>query len=341
MTAKQMLKNHPARIILASLLAALILLYLTGPRPGAYTLGADLPVLPDALTDLEPLISSRESNLRLRPDNQSRLLWLDPDRKEPTPLAMLYLHGFSASWYEGEPLHRSLSQACGMNLYIPRLAAHGLETAQALKDLRPDTLYQSALDALAIARKIGKRVVIVGTSTGASLALMLAARHPENIAGLLLFSPNIRLKDAGARLLTRPWGLQLARLIKGTPFRETGEQDPFRSRYWYTRYRLEGVAALQQLLEDQMVPDTFQQVHCPVFLGYYYRDEAHQDPTVSVSAMLHMFDLLGTPASRKIRRAFPDAGVHVITNQTMCRAYDQVYAEALTFLKSVIRADSV
>ncbi len=54
-------------------------------------------------------------------------------------------------------------------------------------------------------------------------------------------------------------------------------------------------------------------VIAPVFLGYYYRDEQHQDPTVSVAAMLAMYDRLGTPPTFKRKQDFPDAGAHVIS----------------------------
>ena len=49
---------------------------------------------------------------------------------------------------------------------------------------------------------------------GGTLALKLAAEFPE-IAGLVLLSPNISINDPNAWLLNNPWGLQIARMIKG------------------------------------------------------------------------------------------------------------------------------
>jgi pimeloyl-ACP methyl ester carboxylesterase len=318
----------------------LILLFLCGPRPASYTLDPQLPTLPENPTALENLILRQESALPVREDNHSRLIWLHPEKRRRTPLAMLYLHGFSASWFEGDPLHRDLCRELGMNLYLPRLAAHGLETADPLLELRPDNLYRSASEALALTKMIGERVIIAATSTGATLALMLAAHHPDKIAGLLLFSPNIRLADSSARLLTWPWGLQLAHLITGSSFRDSGDRDPVTQPYWYSRTRLEGIAAMQQLLEDQMVPDTFRRIRCPVFMGYYHRNKKNQDKTVSVPAMLDMFDKLGTPTALKVKAAFPDAGVHVIASKHINKNYDRVYREALGFLKTRFFTDS-
>ena len=63
-----------------------------------------------------------------------------------------------------------------------------------------------------------------------------------------------------------------------------------------------------------MTPEQFQKVKQPVFMGYYYKDEEHQDKVVSVPAMLAMFDELGTPADKKQKMAFPNAGEHVIAS---------------------------
>ena len=56
----------------------------------------------------------------------------------------------------------------------------------------------------------------------------------------------------------------------------------------------------------------FNKVKQPVGLFYYYKDAEHQDTTVKVSAMLTMFDQLGTAADQKYKEAFPNAGDHVI-----------------------------
>lgn len=308
------------------------LFFLLGPRPEPFTLDHRWPVMPETPTELEKAAASTDSGLRLREDNHSRIIWFNAERKNKTPVAMLYLHGFSASWYEGEPLHRELCSRMGMNLYLPRLASHGLETPEPLLDLRPETLYRSALNALALTEKLGERVIIAGTSTGAALAILLAAEFPEKISALLLFSPNIRLADPKAWVLTQPWGLQLARLFSGSRTRDSGEKDPVALKYWYSRYRLEGVRALQQLLEKTMVRETFIRVLCPLFLGYH-----PGDTVVSVPAMMTMFEGIETPDNLKMKRAFPAAGTHLISSGRFCRDYEAVLQAATLFLKKTDR----
>ncbi|MFR6382415.1 MAG: alpha/beta hydrolase [Odoribacter splanchnicus] len=72
-----------------------------------------------------------------------------------------------------------------------------------------------------IAHKLGKKVIIMGTSTGCTLALMLAADFPVLVDALILYSPNIKIKNPMAPLLSGPWGLQISGAVHGgnMPFR--------------------------------------------------------------------------------------------------------------------------
>ena len=50
-------------------------------------------------------------------------------------------------------------------------------------NLTADKLWNSAKEAYAIGRQLGKKVILIATSTGGTLALKLAAEYPD-IAGL-------------------------------------------------------------------------------------------------------------------------------------------------------------
>ncbi|MBW1999557.1 MAG: alpha/beta hydrolase [Deltaproteobacteria bacterium] len=317
-------------------LLGLAVLYMSGPSPAPPSYSDSWPNLDIPVQELDEHVRKKEADLSIKEDNQSRIIWAEPGKKTPTEWAMLYLHGFSASWFEGAPLHTDLASRFHMNLYLPRLAHHGLRDPEPLLHLTAESLYLSALDALALTHKIGRRIIVVGTSTGATLAIMLAARFPDKVHALMLYSPNIRINDPFAWVLARPWGLQVARLIKGGPYNDTGDRDPIVKRYWYTRYRLEGAVALQVLLESAMTDDTFKKVTCPLFMGYYYRDKENQDPVVKVSSMLEMFDRLGTPPQSKVKIAFPDAGVHVIACRYSSKAYPKVAQASRAFLASLL-----
>ena len=202
----------------------------------------------------------------------------------------------------------------------------------------PDRLWESAKEALMVARRIGKKVIIMSTSTGGTLALKLAADFPEYVDGLILYSPNIRINNSAAFLLSKPWGLQIARSVYDGKYRVTSTDSTSQDcKYWYCKYRLEATVYLQQLVDKTMAKETYQQVTAPVFLGYYYKDDENQDSVVKVDAMLKMFDQLGTPVERKEKVAFPDAGDHVIGCELTSGSVDDVIRETLKFGEEILR----
>ena len=120
------------------------------------------------------------------------------------------MHGFSASQEEGNPVHRNIAKQFGCNLYLSRLAEHGIDTTDALINLTADKLWGSSKQAYAIGKQLGNKVILMGTSTGATEALQLAATYSD-VAGIILLSPNIAINDPNAWLLNNRWGLQIAR----------------------------------------------------------------------------------------------------------------------------------
>jgi hypothetical protein len=131
--------------------------------------------------------------------------------------------------------------------------------------------------------------------------------------------------------------LQFSRLSYKSNYRvvseDTGSKECF---YWNCKYRLEAVVYLQQLLEATMRKDVFQRVKVPVFLGYYYKDEQHQDKTVRVDAALKMFDQLGTPDGMKQKIAFPEAGGHLIACELYSKSVDEVRQATFSFARDVL-----
>jgi len=295
------------------IIAVLIAAYLLGPTFPKPTLSSDLPVVKIETAELDTYIKNKESGLKIKPDNESKIFWAKDSLKNKTSYCLLYLHGFSACWYEGSPVNIDFARRYGMNLYAPLLASHGIDTTDALLDMTPDRLYESAKEALVVAHLLGEKVILMGTSTGGTLAIKMASEFPELIDGLILLSPNIAINNPAAFLLSKPWGLQIARTVYKGNYSITNTNFASENcRYWNCKYRLEATVHLQQLVDATMTKETFSKVDKPVFLAYYYKDKAHQDPTVKVDAMLKMYDQLKTPAAQKQKQAFPNAGTHVI-----------------------------
>ncbi len=301
------------RAFLLFLLAVLLTAtYFCGPHPPIPMYSMDMPAVPQGATELEAYISSSEAAHRLKPDNEARIVWYNDTLRQKTDYAFVYLHGFSASQQEGAPIHTNIARAFGCNLYLSRLAAHGIDTTEPMKDLTPSAYWESAKQALAVGKQIGKKVILMGTSTGGTHALQLAAAFPDDVYALILMSPNIAIYNSNAWLLNNPWGLQIARWVTGNNYVTSSDTRPVYKQYWYPKYPLEAAVQLEEYLETTMKPETFEKVRQPLLLLYYYKDEEHQDNVVSVPAMLKMFDELGTPKEIKVKRAMPNAGDHVL-----------------------------
>ncbi|MCA6482635.1 MAG: alpha/beta hydrolase [Chitinophagaceae bacterium] len=316
--------------------AGILVLYWVGPNPADPVYTNDLPVLSDSPQQLEMYVAEQEKKHPIKPDNQARIVWNNDSLKNTTEYALVYLHGFSASQEEGNPVHRNLAKAFGCNLYLARLAEHGIDTSDALMNYTAEGLWQTAKEAYAIGKKLGKKVILMGTSTGGTVALQLAAAFPE-IAGIILYSPNISINDPNAWLLNNPWGLQIARLVKGSNFNTAGQDDSTYKKYWNHTYRLEATVQLQELLETTMVPATFGAVRQPVLALYYFKDESNQDKVVKVSAIQKMMQELGTPDSLKRSVAMANAGNHVLASPIVSKDVAGVEKETSTFLQQVMK----
>ena len=296
--------------IIGVFIILLIGIYFIGPRPANPQLSNDLPVVPADPSLLEKYIHDKESKQILKPDNEARIHWFNDSLREKTDYAVVYIHGFSASQEEGDPIHYTFAQKFGCNLYLSRLEAHGVETTEPLADLSAEQLWNSAKEAYAIGKKLGKKVILISTSTGGTLSLKLAAEFPE-IYGLILFSPNIAINDSKAWMLNNQWGLQIAQLVKGK-YIYAKDTTSIYKQYWNQRYRIESVVQLEELLEQTMKESIFKKVTQPTLVLYYYKDEKNQDAVVKVTAIKRMFTQLGTPENLKRLMAVPEAGDHVM-----------------------------
>ncbi|SFH41263.1 Esterase/lipase [Pedobacter insulae] len=293
-----------------ALIIVLLVLYFIGPKPSKPNYATKLPNVPE-LAALNNYVSLQEAKYKVKPGNEAEIVWADSSKQEQTEYAVVYLHGFSASKAEGNPAYNYLAKSLNANMYLARLADHGLDTIAPMEFFTADRLWESGKQAYAIGQKLGKKVILVGTSTGGSLALQLAATYPE-INSLVLMSPNIAINDSKAWLLNNPWGLQIARQVTGGNERRVDGKSPLYKKFWYTNYRLESVVQLEELLESSMNTELFNKVKQPVLMLYYYKSETEQDPVVRVDAMLKMFDELGTPLKDKQKVALPKTGNHVI-----------------------------
>lgn len=224
--------------LLAKLLLVLILLLagllVLGPRePVDREISFDDNALGD---DIDAYLAQAELAFpNIRDGVRKRVVWAG-EAAVKTPLSIVYLHGFSATSEEVRPLPDALAQELGANLYFARLAGHGQDGAAMAGPSAGDWLEDTA-EALAIGRRLGDEVIVMATSTGATLAA-LAALDPElsrDVKAMVLISPNFGIANRASALLTLPFARYWVPLVAGSErsFEPVNERH---AQYWTTRY---------------------------------------------------------------------------------------------------------
>lgn len=168
--------------------------------------------------DLDQYLVQRERKFSdIRQGLNKQIIWHNNKRGEQTDIAIVYLHGFSASLSEVRPVPDQVARALEANLYYTRLKGHA-RTPNAMAEASADDWLNDTAEALAIGARLGKKLIVVSTSTGSSLAAYLHAHKPEwgsMIAGHVMISPNFGLADPSSALLSFPFARQFVPLILG------------------------------------------------------------------------------------------------------------------------------
>lgn len=320
---------------LGILLVILIIVYFLGPQPSTPKYNKELPATPSDASQLEKYVADNEAKHKLKPDNEARILWFNDSAKEKTDYAVVYLHGFSASQEEGDPVHYQFAKKFGCNLYLARLADHGIDTINALANYTAEKSWRSAVEAYAIGKQLGQKVILMSTSTGSTLALKLCAEFPE-IAANIMMSPNIGINNPNAWMLNNHWGLQIAEIVEGK-HRTSDDTTELSSQYWNHRYSTSSLVQLEELIESTMKESTFKKVTQPTLMLYYFKDKDHQDPVLKVSAMKRMFTQLATPDSLKRQVAIPNAENHVLGSPIKSKDIETVKNEIEKFAIEILK----
>ncbi|MDJ0916450.1 MAG: alpha/beta fold hydrolase [Woeseiaceae bacterium] len=226
----------------AALALVAVLFVLTPPRLESRSIVPELP------GDLDAYLKETESAAPypLIDDTDKRIRWQVPG--ERTEYAIVYLHGFSATRRELSPTIEIVADALGANLFETRLTGHG-RSSGALVDVRAESWLDDGAEALAIGERLGDKVIVVGTSTGATLATAILD-HPlaENVSDIVLLSPNFALRDGMSRLLTMPAGPQLADALIG-PIRSFETHSELHATYWSNTYPTSALVEMMRLVD--------------------------------------------------------------------------------------------
>ena len=156
--------------------------------------------------DIERFVNDQEQRFTdITTGTEKKITWAgEPNRR--TAFSVVYLHGFSSSRQDTAPLAKLVAKQLGANLYETRLTGHG-RPADTMKSATVNDWLNDARHAYDIGSKLGDKVVVIGLSTGGTLALWLAAQ-PElvQLSHTVLISPNLGPADSNAELLLMPLG---------------------------------------------------------------------------------------------------------------------------------------
>lgn len=299
---------NKSRTAIAALLAiGTTLWFLTPSRLLSGTTEVQLP------DDLDPWLEKREQLVADRyglvPGTDKRIHWFSEQKK--TLYSVVYLHGFSATRQETAPLAEFVAAALGANLFETRLRGHGREH-EALRDVHAEDWLNDAAEALAIGASLGERVIVIGTSTGATLSAAML-RHPAmgSVDTIVMISPNFAPRDSNAAWLTRPAGPLLARMLVG----ETRSWEPHNAQqalYWSTSYSMDSAVEMMRLVDlaNRELPAEIPQR----LLMFYSADDA----VISPDAARTVFEKTRSPQKAAIEIKNPgDPSHHVLAGDVL------------------------
>ncbi|MEM7302136.1 MAG: alpha/beta hydrolase [Pseudomonadota bacterium] len=219
-------------LIIAVGLAALVFL---GPRePVDETISFNKA---DLGADLEAYLQKQEARFSdIIKGAEKEIVWADGATKGQTEWAVIYIHGFSATKEETRPMPDLVAQALGANLYFTRLAGHG-RSGDAMGDPQVNHWLNDVVEAIHIGEQLGKKILLIGVSTGGSL-ITWAANKPDlmqQVEGIVQISPNFGVQAAGSEILSIPWAEYLTPMIVGSE-RSWEAHNEEHQKWWSTRY---------------------------------------------------------------------------------------------------------
>ena len=248
--------------------AALLVLYRLGNSLDLSYRLREIKIGPDP----DDYLATQEARIEHLIDGQQKqILWVNPEQKNRTPWAIVYLHGFSASNQEMAPVPQNVARALGANLYLTRLTGHGLQK-NALQNLSTDQLLNDAHEAYLIGEKLGDRVLLIGKSTGATLASWMAKQDQYNrIAALSLLSPNYGPKHPMAGLVYFRWGDKILRWVMGDRCVQDARSE-IHARYWSLDYPCAAILPMMALVKLTLQPKQLRPTQ-PVQIIYSPHDQ--------------------------------------------------------------------
>ncbi|WP_144407702.1 alpha/beta hydrolase [Gynuella sunshinyii] len=323
-----------SKIVIALVcLGVLVLLFLIGPRPQIDTAARKVsPEIPEQLSALPEWLRKKESDLgNVVPGAEKQIVWANPEQPAQTDIAVLYLHGFSASRQEIAPVPELVAKALNANIYLTRLPGHGRGT-EVMTNATANDWLEGAWESWQIVSKLGRKVVVISVSTGAPLNVWLMQTQPgvqEKTVASIYVSPNFAVNNKASSMLAWPWSKHWVPWVLGREY-SWEPKDELQAKYWTTRYGVKVLSQLQVLLNWAAKQD-YSSIKVPLLLI-----NNDKDKVVDPKAADRVYAAWGGYKQHVEILAPGDANSHVIIGDIMHpENNDAAVKSMLTFLEKV------
>ena len=110
------------------------------------------------IEDIDSLLESQEKMVRaLRLGTEKKVLWSKSNGIK-SQTSIVFIHGFSASRVETDPVVELIAAELSANVYFTRLRGHG-QDGKALGEVTYEQLLDDTIEAIEIGKSIGDDVV--------------------------------------------------------------------------------------------------------------------------------------------------------------------------------------
>ena len=223
-----------------------------------------------------------------------------------------------------------LAEGLGGHVFYTRLTGHGRPGA-AMAGMSVAQWQADALEALALGQKLGERVLVIGTSTGATLAAW-AALQPQgrDVAVWVLVSPNFGPKDRFAALINWSWGRALIHWVHGGVMRYK-PGNATKARFWTHEYPTSALGPMMSLVK-QVRASKLESFKAPLLMLLSPRDSV-----INVADARAAFKRLGSTVKCLIEVDYSEsAGQHVLAGDIEApKATATMVAQVLAFVHSL------
>ena len=240
------------------------------------------------INSLDKLIEDSENEiLNIRPDTEKKIIWANQN-KVKTKISLIFIHGFSATRAELDPVIEMLGKELNANIFFTRLRGHGLD-GEALAEATFDDWMIDTKEAIDIGNAIGDKLILIGCSTGCSL-IHANLQYINNAAAVIYVSPNFGSKSFLGKLLIIPGAKWFIPFIFGKEYSFV-PRNADHARCWTTSYPIKALFAVK----DSVVA-AYKVKHIKIKqpVLFYFSDD---DQVVSAKATRKIISKMGNNVS--------------------------------------------